>query len=158
LTEHLALSDVLALHTQVFEYLGLPPAPLRGGGEALLDSAIMRPRMAEHYGGVDLLGQAALLATGISQAHAFVDGNKRTALHATLTFLKGNGCALQLRDGGLAMARKLERVAEWSANGRRDAGEAKFEAWLRRQPSTWTDPPIHDDADDYLLHVEVRPT
>ena len=130
---HLALADVLALHAYMMRATGWQPAPLRGGGEELLESAVMRPRMAEHYAGADLIRQAALLAVGISQAQAFVDGNKRTAYIAALTFLRANGHRVRLDDGGLALARELERVAE-----RTDSMEAatdRFEAWLRAQPT-----------------------
>ncbi len=36
----------------------------------------MRPRMAAYYSEADIIYQAALLAVGISQAQAFLDGNK----------------------------------------------------------------------------------
>jgi death on curing protein len=91
----------------------------------------MRPQMAEHYDDADLIRQAALLAVGISQAQAYLDGNKRTAYQATLVFLKVNGHVLRLDDGGLALASELEKVAE-----RTDSLEAaidRFEAWLRAQ-------------------------
>jgi death-on-curing protein len=83
--------------------------------------------MAEHYDGADLVRQAALLAVGISQAQAFLDGNKRTALYSAVTFLEVNGCSLRFDD--LEMARQLELVAE-----RVDSLEAatdRFESWLR---------------------------
>ena len=110
--------------------MGWQPAPLRGGGEGLLESAVMRPRMAEHYEGADIIRQAALLAVGISQAQAFLDGNKRTALFAAVTFIEVNDISLRFDD--LEMARQLEAVAE-----RVDSLEAatdRFEAWLRSQP------------------------
>lgn len=110
------------------ERLGWAPAPLRAGGEGLLESAILRPRFAAHYEDADLIRQAALLAVGISQAQAFLDGNKRTAFHATATFLLVNGLDITTVDA-LEMARQLNAVAE-----RADALEAateRFEAWLR---------------------------
>jgi len=131
LTRHLSVADVEALHIEMMQAMGWGPAPFRGGGEALLESAVMRPQMAEHYEAADLIRQAALLAVGISQAQAYLDGNKRTAYHATLVFLKVNGFALQLQDGGLGLARELEKVAE-----RPDSLEAateRFEVWLRSQ-------------------------
>jgi prophage maintenance system killer protein len=91
----------------------------------------MRQQMAEHYAAADLIRLAALLAVGISQAQAYLDGNKRTAYHATLVFLKVNGHVLRLDDGGLALASELDKVAE-----RTDSLEAaidRFEAWLRAQ-------------------------
>lgn len=109
--------------------MGWEPAPLRGGGEGLLESAVMRPQMAEYYEGADIIRQAALLAVGISQAQAFLDGNKRTAVYAAVTFMEANGHSLRFDD--LEMARQIEAVAE-----RIDSLEAateRFEAWLRAQ-------------------------
>jgi death-on-curing protein len=114
--------------------MGWQPAPLRGGGEALLESAVMRPRMAEHYESADIIRQAALLAVGISQAQAFLDGNKRTAVFAAVTFMEANGCSLQFDD--LEMARQLEAVAQ-----RADSLEAatdRFELWPRSQETDAT--------------------
>jgi death on curing protein len=131
LTRHLSVADVQALHAEMMKAMGWAPAPFRGGGEALLESAVMRPQMAEHYEDADLIHQAALLAVGISQAQAYLDGNKRTAYHATLVFLKVNGLAFPLDDGGLRLAAELEKVAE-----RADALAAateRFELWLRSQ-------------------------
>ena len=80
MTRHLSLADVEALHVEMMRATGWEPAPFRGGGGSLLESAVMRPQMAEHYDDADLIRQAALLAVGISQAQAYLDGNKRTAL------------------------------------------------------------------------------
>jgi len=131
LTRYLSVADVEALHIEMMLGMGWRPAPFRGGGEALLESAVMRPQMAEHYEEADLIRQAALLAVGISQAQAYLDGNKRTAYHATLVFLKVNGLALQLEDGGLRMARELEKVADRADS--LDAATDRFELWLRSQ-------------------------
>jgi death-on-curing protein len=91
----------------------------------------MRPQMAEHHDDADLIRQAALLAVGISQAQAYLDGNKRTAYQATLVFLKVNGHVLRLGDGGLALAGELEKVAERSDS--LEAATERFESWLRAQ-------------------------
>lgn len=115
---------VVALHEAIMRRLGWSPAPLRD--ESALESAIMRPQMAAHYEGADIVRQAALLGIGISQAQAFVDGNKRTAFATLRLFLDLNGHTLNADP--LAVARALERVAE--TNDRRMAEEA-FEAWLR---------------------------
>lgn len=50
----------------------------------------MRPRMAAHYDGIDIIDQAALLIAAVALAHAFIDGNKRTALVCDVTFLERN--------------------------------------------------------------------
>lgn len=115
---------VVALHETIMRNMGWSPAPLRD--EGALSSAVMRPQMAAHYEEADLIRQAALLAIGISQAQAFVDGNKRTAFATLKLFLNLNGRDLAIDP--LRVARELERVAE--ADDRHSAADA-FEAWLR---------------------------
>ena len=124
---HLSPGEVLALHEQLMERMGSNPAPFRAGGEGLLESAVMRPQMAEHYEGADLIRQAALLAIGISQAQALLDGNKRTAFAASRVFLRVKGYRLAV--DSLEMARQLVSVAERSDS--LDAATARFEEWLR---------------------------
>jgi death-on-curing protein len=120
----LILEDVVALHETIMRGMGWNPAPLRDQGA--LESAIMRPQMAFQYEGADLISQAALLAIGISQAQAFLDGNKRTAYAALEVFLFVNGGRLDI--DALDIARRLELIAE--AEDRRAAAES-FETWLR---------------------------
>jgi death on curing protein len=48
-------------------------------------------KTAYEYGASDLAELAAKLAFGLVSNHAFLDGNKRTALLASLTFLRLNG-------------------------------------------------------------------
>ncbi len=123
---YLSLGDVLALHREVMMRLGAAAAPLRD--EGLLESAVMSPRMAAHYEGADLIRQATLLAVGISQAQAFLDGNKRTAYLATVVFLVIND--VEVVGDPLELARCLEHVAERSED--RDTAIRKFEGWLRQ--------------------------
>jgi death-on-curing protein len=60
--------------------------------EMLLDSALAKPKNVFAYEeGVDLFRLAASYAFGIARNHAFVDGNKRTALAVSATFLARNG-------------------------------------------------------------------
>ena len=125
MTRYLGLADTIAIQEFTMRRLGQAPAPLRD--EAALESAIMRPRTAAHYEGVDLIRQAVLLAVGISQAQAFLDGNKRTAFQALDTFLVLNGMAYQ--GDPLALARWLVRLAERSFE--LDAATNDFETWLR---------------------------
>jgi death-on-curing protein len=119
------MADVIAAHARAMERLGGQPQAVRD--EGLLESAMTRPRMAEYYEEADIVRQAALLASGISQAQAFTDGNKRTALVATTLFLVSNG--FEYVCDYLEFARQLERVAE--AIGERAAAEDRFEEWLR---------------------------
>ena len=126
-SKHLTLADVVAVHEYVMLRFGLPPNPLRD--EGALESAVMRTRMAAHYESADIVRQAALMAVGISQAQAFLDGNKRTAMAATDTFFELN--AMRFAGSGLEFARQLERVAERPRE--RDAATDEFEAWLRER-------------------------
>lgn len=57
----------------------------------LFDSALMQPEAAFYYGQGDLAVIAAAYAYHIAQNQPFIDGNKRTAIGAALTFLELNG-------------------------------------------------------------------
>jgi death-on-curing protein len=60
--------------------------------ESLLDSALAKPRNVFAYEeGASLHRLAASYAFGIARNHAFVDGNKRTALVIAEGFLRLNG-------------------------------------------------------------------
>ena len=59
---------------------------------ALLESALHRPMMLALYDQErDVFALAASLGFAVSQNHAFLDGNKRTAFLSTMTFLAKNG-------------------------------------------------------------------
>ena len=60
--------------------------------ETMLDSALAKPLNVFAYADQpDIFRLAASYAFGIARNHAFVDGNKRTALVVSLTFLERNG-------------------------------------------------------------------
>lgn len=124
-TQYLTVADVIAIHARILRRLGVAPRPLRD--EGLLESAVMRPQAAAWYEGADLVRQAALLAIGISQAQAFLDGNKRTAYLALNTFLRMNG--FSYNGDHIALAQQLEQVATPATNTA--AATDAFEAWLR---------------------------
>ncbi len=69
---------------------------------ARLESALARPQMYAHYEAADLALQASVLAHGIAESQTFVDGNKRLALVAMLTFLSVNGYRVAASDPDLA--------------------------------------------------------
>ncbi len=125
MTRHLTLAEVVALHHKMMRAMGTRSQGLRD--EGALESAIMRARMAAHYEDADIVRQAALMTVGISQAQAFVDGNKRSAYLTLDTFLAANG--IDFVGEPLDLARQLELVAE--RPGERDAATDAFEAWLR---------------------------
>jgi death on curing protein len=64
-------------------------AGIRDAG--LLDSALQRPKDKMNYGEPDIAELAAAYAYGIARNHPFIDGNKRTALVASFSFLYLNG-------------------------------------------------------------------
>jgi death on curing protein len=79
---------VLAMHTrQLAEHGG--GAEMRD--EGLLLSALQRPQDKANYEKPDIADLAAAYAFGIAKNHPFIDGNKRTALVASRTFLLYNG-------------------------------------------------------------------
>ena len=63
-----------------------------------LESALARPQNLAAYGESDAAALAAAYAFGIAKNHAFVDGNKRTALVALESFLDLNGYDLTADD------------------------------------------------------------
>ena len=65
----------------------------------LLEGALARPQNASAYGVEDIVALAVRLMTGIAQAHAFEQGNKRTAFEAMWHFLQINGYDLAIEDG-----------------------------------------------------------
>ena len=79
---------VLAIHSrQLAEHGGA--VGVRDDG--LLDSALQRPKDKCNYGEPDIAELAAAYAYGLARNHAFIDGNKRTALVVSRTFLLHNG-------------------------------------------------------------------
>jgi death-on-curing protein len=64
----------------------------------LFESALARPQNLAAYGKPDAAALAASYAYGIAKNHAFVDGNKRTALVALEYFLTLNGLELAADD------------------------------------------------------------
>src|SRR5581483_3467900 len=59
--------------------------------QGLLEAALYRPQTGYYAG---LIEEAAAVWESLSQNHAFVDGNKRTAFAAMYTFLAINGARL----------------------------------------------------------------
>jgi len=85
-----------------------------------LESSLERARAAYADTPDGVIQTAALLAYGIAQAQAFVDGNRRTAYFATLSFLQANGYEHLSPKAGddHILARYLNQVVEdQSGNG-----------------------------------------
>jgi death on curing protein len=82
--EWLTKQLVIAIHDEQLAIHGGSPG-LRD--EALLESALDRPRNKWAYEQAELPEFAAAYAFGLARNHPFVDGNKRTSLLALYTFL-----------------------------------------------------------------------
>lgn len=99
--------------------------------EGLLDSALARPLNLLAYADAQSLPDIAALAasytTGLSQNHAFVDGNKRAAFLATGLFLYLNGARLN--------ASQADATLTMLAVASGDLTEDAFAAWLRERIS-----------------------
>ena len=100
---------VLDIHdAQIAEHKG-HPAVL---DEGLLESALAQP-MAQ-FGGqylhADIFEMAAAYLFHLANNHAFVDGNKRTALAAALVFLDANG--YEVADEGTELADMVLELVE----------------------------------------------
>lgn len=90
---------------------------------ALLESAIALLKNQASDGNPDAYAFAAAYAFGIAKAHAFVDGNKRTAFMAAFTFLRLNGIDVRPDPGaGVRMMKNLTSD---------QVSEEEFTAWLR---------------------------
>lgn len=94
--EFLSRRAVEAFHTEQLKR--------HGGAQGLrdenaLESALARPEQKAYYGDPTIHELAAAYVFGIARNHAFVDGNKRTAIVAAATFLLLNGHELTADDG-----------------------------------------------------------
>ena len=98
---YLDADDVIALYAEV---LGCDVAEASDQlrNPSGLDGAIARPLTHAMYSAADVALQAAVLAHGIAESQLFIDGNKRIALIAMLTFLDINGRAVEADDVTLA--------------------------------------------------------
>jgi death-on-curing protein len=86
--DYLTLADVLAIHADQVETYGGSDG-VRDFGQ--LEAALFRPQSGYYE---DAITEAAALWESLSQNHPFVDGNKRTAFAAMVTFLAINGVEL----------------------------------------------------------------
>lgn len=121
---YLELDEVVEIQTQMLDlYGGL--AGFRGSeGQALVASALQRPRNKAHYEGADLLAQAAALYFGLAKNHGFLDENKRIAVAGCDAFLQLNGWELACDNRTLADFTLACDREDWT--------EAAVEAFVRR--------------------------
>lgn len=116
------LAAVLAIHDRQIS---------RHGGAAgirdrtLLEMGCARAMNVVAYSDAGLAEIAAAYAFGVSKAHAFVDGNKRTAFVTSLTFLRLNGSSL--RPAPMEGVRMMEDLASGQVS------EVDFASWIESQ-------------------------
>lgn len=118
--KYITLKRVLFIHDQLVKRFG---GSLGVRDVGLLESALARPQAS--FGGEDLYAdifeKAAALMHSLLKNHAFIDGNKRTALASTGIFLKVNGYKLENRheeelNFALSVENEsisLEEIAAW---------------------------------------------
>ncbi|MDB3961751.1 type II toxin-antitoxin system death-on-curing family toxin [Paracoccaceae bacterium] len=93
---------------------------LRDGG--LLQNAMQRPVNKWQYEDADIFECAAAYAYGTAKAHAFVDGNKRTAFVTSATFLRLNRWHF--------VTEPAEGLAYMEGLASDEVSEEKFKNWL----------------------------
>lgn len=117
------IMDVIALNEVI---LGRPNGL---SDEGKLTGGLARAEMAAYYEGADFAAQSAYLIAGVALAHAFIDGNKRTAYATVALFWALNG--MTLREGGFSeLARMIEVMV---ASPDRDTAIGLLAGWLREQ-------------------------
>jgi len=105
---------------QIGEHGGLPGIRDQG----LLNSALARPKNLYQYQEADLFQIAACYAHSLVSNHPFADGNKRTALLATYTFLHINGIHLT--------ASEADATIKVTALAAGDIYEQEFADWIKQ--------------------------
>jgi death-on-curing protein len=122
--EWLRAEVVLAIHEAMIRLHG-GSAGIRDPG--LLESALARPKNLLASEGPDLFDLAATYTEAIARNHPFVDGNRRTAFVAAVTFLECNGCRFR--------APEDEVVVQVLVLVERRSNRDDFAAWLRTSSS-----------------------
>ena len=95
--------------------------------EGLLQGALQRFINKSHYENTNIFGCAAAYAFDIAKAHAFVDGNKRTAFVTSITFLRLNSWHF--------MTEPAEGVGFMEDLASGAVSEESFRNWLKQSSS-----------------------
>ena len=121
---YLELDDVLAIACEVLRLEA--DEILRVTDLGLAHSAVARPQAGfgdeEFYPTIE--SKAASLLFGLARNHAFIDGNKRTAVLATLQFLNSNGLDL----APVPVEETFETVVQVATG---DLSLEELTAWIR---------------------------
>lgn len=116
LTSH----EVMVTHERQLVRFGGPPG-LRD--ENALESALARPINKWRDEDGDLASLAAAYAFGLARNHAFIDGNKRIAFVALITFLRLNGIPFKPNDAEATLVIRSLAAGETDETG--------FLRWIR---------------------------
>lgn len=115
--------EILLVHAEIIRETGGSEGLRDAGG---LESALKAAENRLNYETEDLAKLGATYAFHLSQAHAFVDGNKRIAAVTAELFLKLNGAKLSATNDEI-----IELFLDIAASKlSREAVEEKFTAWL----------------------------
>lgn len=115
--------DILLVHAEIIRETGGSEGLRDAGG---LESALNAAENRFNYETEDLAKLAATYAYHLSQAHAFIDGNKRIAAVVSELFLILNGAKLNATNDEI-----IELFIDIAASKlSREAVEEKFAGWL----------------------------
>ncbi|MFA6279293.1 MAG: type II toxin-antitoxin system death-on-curing family toxin [Bdellovibrionales bacterium] len=92
--------------------------------EALLDSALSRPKNLAAYDNPDVFDLAAAYAYGIISNHPFLDGNKRTGFLTACAFMDENGWEYD--------ATEVDAYMTVMALAQKEIDEKTFAIWLKK--------------------------
>jgi death-on-curing protein len=116
---YLSIEQVIEINGRMVDLYG----GLRGvRDQGALQAAVARPQTGYYS---DAIEEAAALFESLSQNHPFLDGNKRTAITATIVFLACNGYRVSFND-----VEAYEWLMALYATGR--VAKNVIEAWLRQ--------------------------
>jgi death-on-curing protein len=118
MTDYLTIIEVLAIHHDQSKRYGGADG-VRDFG--LLEAALYRPQTGYYE---DVIEEAAALWESLAMNHPFVDGNKRVAAAAMITFLAINGYAIRPNSG------EMYRFIIENLEGRSFRHD-RLAAWLR---------------------------
>ena len=115
--------DILLVHAEIIKETGGSEGLRDAGG---LESALNAAENRFNYETEDLAKLAATYAYHLSQAHAFIDGNKRIAAVVSELFLSLNGAKLNATNEEI-----IELFLDIAASKlSRETVEEKFAGWL----------------------------
>lgn len=121
--------EILLIHAEIIKETGRSEGLRDSGG---LESALNAAENRYNYETQDLEKIAATYAYHLSQAYAFVDGNKRIAAVVAELFVKLNGSKLNATNDEI----KEFYLGIAAGKFNRDEAEPKFYDWLGNDPTS----------------------